>query len=202
MLDLIKTERSFFMPNKIKALAISGSTRQNSSNHRLINAITELFADRIEITIFEGLSQLPHFNPDQNNENVSTLVTDFRNMIRNAAAIIICTPEYAHGIPGSLKNAIDWTVSSGEFSHKPTVLITASTDGKFGHYALLETLQVLEAKNVDQLQLLIPFIQSKFGDDHKLKDSETLKSIKRLMNDLIVTVHQQEKGEYLISAGY
>jgi NAD(P)H-dependent FMN reductase len=181
------------MLTKIKALAISGSTRQNSSNHRLIKAITELFADKIEITVFEGLSQLPHFNPDQNDENVSTLITDFRSMVLNAEAVIICTPEYAHGIPGSLKNAIDWTVSSGEFSHKPTVLITASTDGKFGHYALLETLQVLEAENVDQLQLLIPFIQSKIGEDYKIKDSETLKSIKRLMNNLITTIHQQEK---------
>ena len=74
----------------------------------------------------------------------------------DADGVIICTPEYAHGVPGSLKNAIDWTVGTGEFSGKPTMLITASTDGKNGHKALLETLKVIEAKNIS------PFTASDF----------------------------------------
>ncbi len=73
-------------------------------------------------------------------------MANFREQLDDAEGIIICTPEYAHGVPGALKNAIDWTISSSNFPHKPTLLITASTDGKYGHAALLETLTAIEAK--------------------------------------------------------
>jgi chromate reductase, NAD(P)H dehydrogenase (quinone) len=82
-------------------------------------------------------------------------------LISTATAVIICTPEYAHGVPGTLKNAIDWTVSANEFNNKPTALITASTDGTYAHNALLETLRVIEAKNIDRHQLLIQFAKLK-----------------------------------------
>jgi chromate reductase len=181
------------MKKRKKVLAISGSTRLNSSNHNLIKAIASLYSEEIEVTIFESISELPYFNPDNDNENVAEQVKQFRQQINNADGILICTPEYAHGVPGTLKNAIDWTVSSGEFSRKPTVLITASTDGKFGHQALLETLRVIEAENVDELQLLIPFIKTKLSEDNKIKDEKMLEGIKKLMDAFIITMNAQEK---------
>jgi chromate reductase len=173
------------MSNRKKVLAISGSTRQNSSNHNLIKAIAELYKEKLEVIIFEGISELPHFNPDNDNENVAEQVKQFRQKINNADGILICTPEYAHGVPGTLKNAIDWTVSSAGFSHKPTILITASTDGKFSHQSLLETLRVIEAANVDELQLLIPFIKTKLSEDNEIKDEKTLADIKKIMDAFI-----------------
>ena len=177
-----------------KVLAISGSTRQNSSNHKLINAIAALAAEQIEITTFGSIATLPHFNPDDNNEQVHEEVESFRQLLRNADGVIICTPEYAHGVPGSLKNAIDWTVSTSEFSHKPTVLITASTDGRFGHTALLETLKVIEAKNIEQLQMVIQFIRTKVSEDSKITDEQTLQEVKNLIEKFVKTINEKEES--------
>lgn len=177
-----------------KVVAISGSTRQNSSNHKLINAIAALISDQIEVTLFEGIAALPHFNPDHTDAE-NTNVDTFRRLLRETDGIIICTPEYAHGVPGSLKNAIDWTVSTSEFYHKPTVLITASTDGRFGHNALLETLKVIEAKNVEQLQMVIQFIRTKVSEDSKIIHPETETAIKELMDKFIATINKKEDDQ-------
>jgi chromate reductase, NAD(P)H dehydrogenase (quinone) len=187
------------MSSRKKVLAISGSTRQNSSNHKLINAITALAADQMEITLFESISALPHFNPDDNEEQAGKVVEDFRQQLRNADGVLICTPEYAHGVPGSLKNAIDWTVSTSEFYHKPTALITASTDGRFGHAALLETLKVIVAENIDQLQMVIPFIKTKVNEDSCITDEKTLQEVTQLIEHLIGTMNEKEKTNSAIS---
>jgi len=106
------------MSHKIKVIAISGSTRKTSSNLNLIKGIARLTSDIFEINIFEGLSDIPQFNPDLDLETPPIQVADFRQHLKAADAILICTPEYAMGVPGTLKNAIDWTVSSMEFSKK------------------------------------------------------------------------------------
>ena len=165
---------------KIKILAISGSTRKTSSNLNLIKAIAGLTADIFTITIFEGLSDLPHFNPDLDNENLPQQVAAFRRQLREADGILICTPEYAMGVPGTLKNAIDWTVSSMEFSKKPVALITASLSGKKAHNSLLGTLLIIEAKMTADTQLLISFVKTKVNEDAKITDYETLKNINQL----------------------
>ena len=178
---------------KHKIFAIPGSTRQRSSNLSLLKAIADLFPEKLEIIIFDGLSSLPPFDPDTDDENIPAQVQDFKQQITNADGVLICTPEYAHGVPGTLKNAIDWTVSSCEFSKKPTALITASTDGRFGHNALLETLRVIEAEDIDELQLLIQFIKTKVDDDNKIKDDKTLSDVLQLMNKLIATIDREKK---------
>lgn len=169
-----------------KILAVSGSTRQTSTNLNLLHIIALLYKNEIELTIFESIATLPQFNPDDT-DAVIPEVTRLREHIRHADAVLICTPEYAHGVPGALKNAIDWTVSSNEFSYKPTALITASTDGRFGHAALLETLRTIEAGNIDNLELLIPFAKTKIGND-TIKDELTLAAIKKLMGNLLQTI--------------
>ena len=166
---------------KKKIVAISGSTRKNSTNHLLLQAIARLTTADFGMLFWEGLPDIPPFNPDEDNDTPPPSVQAFRQLLKEADGIIICTPEYAHGVPGSLKNAIDWTVSTADFSGKPTVLITASTDGKYGHPALLETLRVIEAKNVEQLQLLIPFARTKVSAAREITDEPTLKEIQQLM---------------------
>jgi len=175
------------MAERKKILAISGSTRQKSTNLNLLNAIATLFSNQIALTIFEGIATLPHFNPDDTDKEIAE-VMHFRQQLRNADGVIICTPEYAHGVPGSLKNAIDWTVSTNEFSHKPTALITASTDGRAGHAALLEILKTIEAENIDQLQLLIQFARTKVDANNVISDEVTLAAIKGLIATLINSI--------------
>ncbi len=111
-------------------------------------------------------------------------VADLRRQLREADGVLICTPEYAMGVPGTLKNAIDWTVSSAEFSHKPTALITASSVGEKGHASLLETLKVIEANITDGTQLLISHARLKVNRDHQITDEATLSQVRSLICEL------------------
>jgi NAD(P)H-dependent FMN reductase len=155
----------------------------------LLRTIAELMAPELDVVIFSGLAGLPHFDPGV--EEATGPVVAFRQLLREADGVIICTPEYAHGVPGSLKNALDWTVSSGEFSGKPTVLITASTDGRFGHAALLETLRVIEARDVDRLSLLIPFVRAKVDAETGVIEEKTLAEVRRLMEAFIAVLETE-----------
>jgi NAD(P)H-dependent FMN reductase len=170
--------------NSKKIIAISGSTRLSSSNLNLIKAIAELAGPKLEIDIFESIDRIPHFNPDLDNEHPPYEVTEFRKRLREADGILICTPEYAMGVPGTLKNAIDWTVSSMEFSKKPTALITASSMGEKGHASLLETLKIIEAGISDETQLLISHVKMKVNDKGEIVDEKTLKEVKKLIEGL------------------
>ena len=165
-------------------LAISGSTRQHSANLVLIKAIIQLYSDKANIEIFDGLLTIPHFNPDLDTDNPPEHVSNFRRKLKEADGILISTPEYAMGVPGTLKNAIDWTVSSMEFSHKPVALITASTSGKKAHQSLLETLRVIEANIPESSQLIIAHVKSKVKED-QIIDMHTLKATKKLVESLL-----------------
>ncbi len=181
--------------DKKKVVAICGSTRQNSINHSLINAIADLAVASLDITVFDGIVNLPQFNPDNDGDKVADKVSGFRQQLNSAEGIIICTPEYAHGVPGALKNAIDWTISSSQFPHKPTMLITASTGGNYGHKALLETLKAIEAKNIDNLQMVISFAKTKISMDNKITDDQTLADVKKLIADFVETINSNQVDE-------
>ena len=171
-----------------RIIAISGSTRENSANLKLINAIIELSSDNLSIKVFKELSGIPHFNPDLDNDQPPKEVSNFRKQLNYANGILICTPEYAMGVPGTLKNAIDWTVSTMEFSHKPVALITASTAGQKAHQSLLTTLKVIEADIPPNSQLLISHVKTKVKDD-KITDPITLNEVKKVIASLINTLN-------------
>ncbi len=174
-----------------KVLAISGSTRSSSSNGNLVKAIAALSINLFTVTIFDGLMGVPPFNPEDDTENPPVAIQQLRQQLKDADGILICTPEYAMGVPGTLKNAIDWTVSSMEFSHKPVALITASSAGEKGHAALLETLTVIEARMTAGTALRIPFIKTKISTDCIITDSATLTAVQQL----IAAFSELMKGE-------
>lgn len=163
-------------------LAISGSTRQDSSNLRLIQAIAASSAEFFQLTLFEGLADIPHFNPDLDTDAPPSQVTRFRQQLREADGILICTPEYAMGVPGTLKNAIDWTISTMEFSKKPVALITASLSGKKAHHSLQETLLIIEARITEHTQLLISFIKAKVSQAGDITDPKAAADIQVLIS--------------------
>lgn len=171
-----------------KIVAIPGSVRKPSSVHLLIDAIAKCYPTALDWIIFEDIGNLPHFNTDFNTEQVPPVVTAMREQLRSADAIIICTPEYGHGIPGSLKNAIDWNITSSGFSQKPVIAITAATDGESAHRSLLETLRVLEATYTDELQCRIPFIKTKISPEADITDPDTLAAIRKIMDRLLEVI--------------
>src|SRR5436305_8550162 len=124
----------------MKIIAICGSLRAQSSNLALLRAATKIAA---EVRIYDGLGKLPHFNPDDDAEGATPppAVAELRAMLANADGILISSPEYAHGVPGSLKNALDWLVSDGALVGKAVALINASpVGGEFARDSLVETL--------------------------------------------------------------
>ena len=112
-----------------KILAISGSLRPGS-NHAILHFLGGLIPPGVEYSIHSSLADIPHFDPGLDHDDPPAAVTEFRKLLAGADGVIICTPEYAYGVPGTLKNALDWTVSSGSLSEKPMALITASTGGE------------------------------------------------------------------------
>jgi len=96
-------------------LALSGSLRGDSSNGALLRAALALAPSTLAITYdTQSIAALPHFNPDLDTAEPPAAVRAFRERLGAAEGVIICSPEYAHGVPGALKNALDWIVSSGE----------------------------------------------------------------------------------------
>lgn len=175
----------------MKILAICGSTRKSSSNRELLNAIIDIYSSDADIKIFEGLDNIPHFNPDLDNDHPPQQVSLFRRQLKEADGILICTPEYAMGVPGTLKNAIDWTVSSMQFSRKPVALITASSQGQNAHASLMETLKVIECNIPESSQLIISFVKTKVRDN-KIIEPKTMQQVQEVMKSLIKSISQKK----------
>lgn len=129
----------------MKIIGISGSLRTASLSTALLRTAATLTPYGVTLSVYDGLSNLPHFNPDLDKEPLPRAVSDFRFQLNSSAAVIISTPEYVHGVPGVLKNALDWLVASGELYEKPVALFSASPRGSFAHASLMETLTVMMA---------------------------------------------------------
>ncbi len=171
------------MNNKKNILAICGSTRQSSANLHIINAIAKLGADKLNISLYDTTT-LPFFNQDVTDEQAPVSVVDFRNAIAKADAVLICTPEYVFSMPGILKNAIEWTVSTTVFSDKPTALITASSSGEKAHESLLLVMKTLGIKTSDELCLLISGVKSKLDSNGEVVDQKLLEQLQTLISSL------------------
>lgn len=172
----------------VKILAISGSLRIGSSNTALLNAAANLVPDTT-FKLYEGLADLPHFNPEL--DDSSAPVNNLRTLLHEADGVLICTPEYAYGIPGVLKNALDWTVSTGEFAGKPVVAISASpnsTGGAQAHASLVLTLSALAAKIVEPESLIVPFVRTKLDARGNISDPATTQALSRVTDALVQVV--------------
>lgn len=177
---------------RIQILAISGSLRTQSSNSALLRAITTLGPTNADFTIYGGLGDLPHFNPDLDSDDAPILsVMDLRTQLASADAVLICTPEYGNGVPGVLKNALDWIVSSGEFMSKPVAVISASPTplgGDKAHASLLLTLNMVNATIVDGATMIIPYISLKLNKEGTITDLMTKEALRSLLDSLITSV--------------
>lgn len=161
------------MTTRKKIFVIIGSTRAQSSNLKLVQKIEAALIDNFDFVIYESLSALPHFNPDLDNEQPPAQVVELRKQIAAADGILICTPEYVFSLPGSLKNAIEWCVSTTVFSKKPIGLITASASGEKAHEELQLIMKTVETIFTEETTLLIRGIKGKFDDHGNIKDADT-----------------------------
>jgi len=142
----------------VSILAISGSLRRRSSNTEVLRAAAKLAPVTVSVKLFDGLAALPPFNPDLDAEGAvpPAVVGDFREQIGAADALLICSPEYAHGVAGALKNALDWLVSSPAMVFKPIGLLNVSPRSSYGYAALAETLRTMSTVLVEGASVELP----------------------------------------------
>ena len=140
----------------VRVLAISGSLRKASSNSALVSAAVRVAPTGIEVSVYGDLAEIPPFNPDLDTDAAPVEVVRFRAALQACDAILISSPEYAHGVSGVLKNALDWIVSSGELIDKPIALINASGRATLAYASLRETLMTVSGCVVEDASVTIP----------------------------------------------
>ena len=137
----------------LRVLLISGSLRAGSTNSSILHTVEALAPEGIVATFYEGLADLPHFNPDDDVEPLPPAVAALRREIRRADALLLSTPEYAGTLPGSFKNLLDWTIGddqTGSIYEKPIAWINGSPRGATGaHASLREVLDYAHAVIVE-----------------------------------------------------
>jgi NAD(P)H-dependent FMN reductase len=175
---------------KIKILGISGSLRAGSSASGILEIVSKLVPDNVEFEIYTGIGEIPAFN---DSKEIPLPVTGFIRQIENADGVFFCIPEYAFGVPGALKNALDWTVATTFFSDKPVALITAASQGEKAHAALLLTLNAIGTKITEDATLLISFIRSKLNEQNEIKDIATLDAVKKVVVSFIEMVEANKE---------
>ena len=141
----------------MRLFALSGSLRAGSTHGVLLRAAELLAPAGTVFDLYGELESIPPFNPDRDIDPPPAAVADFRARLRACDGVLISSPEYIHGVPGVLKNALDWTASSGEFVGKPVALLDAATRGEHARASLLETLRVLTARIVAEAALAVDF---------------------------------------------
>lgn len=156
---IVRTESPHALPicgpfyhDAVKLLAISGSLRTASSNTALLEAARDLAPPGLEIELWRGMAGLPHFNPDHDTGDVDLLplaVRELRRSVGMADGLVISTPEYAHGLPGSFKNVLDWLVGSTEFPGKTVAVLNPSSRAVHALEQLLLVLATMSARLTD-----------------------------------------------------
>src|SRR3954449_1313521 len=159
--------------NEKRLLLICGSLRSQSTNSALLRTVASLVHDDVMAGSYEGMGQLPHFNPDDDVDPLPAAVIDLRARIQRADAILLSTPEYAGAMPGSLKNLLDWTVGGVEITDKRAgwINISPNPDGAARTYGSLTTvLRYTGANVIDDACVRIPVPRTSIGADGLIDD--------------------------------
>lgn len=168
----------------MQLLAISGSLRATSSNAALVRAAQQLVPVGVTLEIAETVGALPHFSPDLDVDPLPAAVAALRAAVGRSAGIVIATPEYAHGMPGALKNALDWLVSAIEPIDKPVLLISASPGGAaHAHAQFSEVLRTMSMKLIDGGAHV--FSRAKLDADGEVGDAALLAALQGGVTALI-----------------
>jgi NAD(P)H-dependent FMN reductase len=141
----------------MRIVAICGSLRAASSNRAALEAAIALAPAGMSIALYEGLAELPHFNPDQD-DDPPPRAQALREAIGACDGLLISSPEYAHGVVGSFKNALDWLVGSLEFPETPVALINTSPRASIAQAQMRETLQTMSARIVEAASIDLPLM--------------------------------------------
>ncbi|TGS12465.1 NAD(P)H-dependent oxidoreductase [Mesorhizobium sp. M2E.F.Ca.ET.209.01.1.1] len=145
----------------IEIIAISGSLRAASTNSALLAALAANAPDDCRVQVYDGLGRLPIFNPDDEGERTPPEAAGLIEMITRADGVIVSCPEYAHGVPGGMKNALDWLVSRDAAVGKPAMLVHASPRSLYAREALAEVMRTMSFALYEERALEIALLGKK-----------------------------------------
>lgn len=176
----------------MKILAFSGSPRPGSAVGQLLRAAAALAPAGTEVTFYEAILDLPLFSPDLDGTaaDAPAAVAALRAQLAAADAVLLATPEYAYGMPGSLKNALDWLVSAGSFYGRPTGVLSASPSELGGERArggLLLTLEALGAAVVPAASFAVPFVRASLDANGTVTDAALAHQLRTAVAALATT---------------
>src|SRR5262249_38046962 len=135
-------------------------------------AAVALSPEDLTLSLYHGLGDLPHFNPDLDQNPPHAAVAEFRHQLHQSAGVIFSSPEYAHGVPGVLKNALDCLVAGGELYQKPVAFFSASPRAEYAQASLIETLTVMCARIVPEASIVVPLLGKKLNYSGIVQDPD------------------------------
>jgi len=158
-----------------RILLISGSLRGESTNTAALRTASSVAPPSVEMTLYDGMGLLPHFNPDDDREDatVDAAVAALRSALAHADGVLVCTPEYAGALPGAFKNLLEWTVGDASTYRKPIAWINVSgaaapTGGADAHDSLRKVLGYVGAQIIEAACVRIPLARSDLGADGEI----------------------------------
>jgi NAD(P)H-dependent FMN reductase len=160
----------------IRIVCLSGSLRKASYNTTLIKAVHRLAPPETEVSLFEDMAIMPLFNPDLEGQPVP-VVDGLRKALAGADGLLIASPEYAHGISGVLKNALDWLVSGEEFPYIPVALFNTSPRASHAQAALREVIRTMSGNIIEKASITVPLLGSHYTVEDIVSSPELSRTI-------------------------
>lgn len=175
-------------------LTLCGSLRAASSNRSLLRAAERIASEGVTFEHYEGIGDLPHFNPDLEAQPLPAPVAELRGRIERADAILISCPEYARGIPGSFKNALDWLVGGHEFPGKPIALFNASPRASDAQAALRLVLTTMSGRVIDEASIAVALLAKSRDAEAIAADPDMRPILERGLTALLAAIESPQSG--------
>ena len=172
----------------MKLLAVTGSLRAASTNTQLIEAAARTSGVGAQVETYSALDELAHFNPDLAIE-LHPPVADWVGRIKACDGLIVSSPEYAGGYPGSLKNALDWRVATDAFVEKPFMLLNASSRSIQCQKTLTVVLATMSGVHIYQADTTLPLLGRSLTADQILEDDKLAATLKAALKRFVEEIN-------------
>lgn len=177
-------------------LTVAGSLRAGSSNAALLSAVAQVAPPDLTVAAYPALGSLPAFNPDREETamRLPASVRRWREALAAADMVLISTPEYAHGIPGVLKNALDWVVGGSEMVGKPIGVINLSAASRFAFPQLIEVLTVMSANVVPEATVVLDLPRRGIDAAHLAANPVVAATLREVLAALVASLSTRTPG--------
>jgi NAD(P)H-dependent FMN reductase len=169
-------------------VTVCGSLRRHSSNRAVLAAFRRLAPPQVTFDDFAALDQLPHFNPDIADEDLPPIVLELRRRVAAADVVVISTPEYAHGVPGTLKNALDWLVGDPAFAGTRVAILSIDRGSRWAYDSLCETLRTMSAEIAENAGVFLPLPSNQIDADAILAQPALRGALQRSVGALVASL--------------